>query len=105
MGTPKLVSSRPESASLTLSPAKPGFHSAPTLRPPRQPSRSKLPAQAILCNTSAKTSPTGLQTFIQLVRITPEGFSAPVVTIDDQPRFQWRGLMIDSGRHFMPIDV
>jgi len=47
----------------------------------------------------------GLQTFIQLVRITPEGFSAPVVTIDDQPRFQWRGLMIDSGRHFMPIDV
>jgi len=47
----------------------------------------------------------GLQTFLQLVHITPQGFAAPVVTIDDHPRFQWRGLMIDSGRHFMPIDV
>jgi hexosaminidase len=47
----------------------------------------------------------GLQTFLQLVRITPQGFAAPAVTIDDQPRFAWRGLMIDSGRHFMPVDV
>jgi hexosaminidase len=47
----------------------------------------------------------GLQTFLQLVRITPQGFVAPAVTIDDQPRFPWRGLMIDAGRHFMPIDV
>ena len=47
----------------------------------------------------------GLQTFLQLVRITPQGFAAPAVTIDDQPRFPWRGLMIDSGRHFMPMDV
>jgi hexosaminidase len=45
----------------------------------------------------------GLQTFLQLVRITPQGFSVPVVTIDDQPRFPWRGLMIDSGRHFLPV--
>jgi hexosaminidase len=28
-----------------------------------------------------------------------------VVTIDDQPRFPWRGLMIDAGRHFMPLAV
>jgi hexosaminidase len=47
----------------------------------------------------------GLQTFLQLVRVTPEGFSVPAVTIDDQPRFKWRGLMIDAGRHFMPIPV
>ena len=47
----------------------------------------------------------GLQTFLQLVRVTPQGFSVPVVTIEDQPRFPWRGLMIDSGRHFMPISV
>ena len=47
----------------------------------------------------------GLQTFLQLVRITPQGFSVPVVAIDDQPRFPWRGLMIDVGRHFMPISV
>lgn len=47
----------------------------------------------------------GLQTFVQLVHVTPEGFSVPVVTIDDKPRFPWRGLMIDSSRHFMPIPV
>ena len=47
----------------------------------------------------------GLQTFLQLVRITPQGFAAPAVSIDDEPRFGWRGLMLDSGRHFMPIDV
>jgi hexosaminidase len=47
----------------------------------------------------------GLQTFLQLVRVTPQGFSVPVVAIDDQPRFPWRGLMIDSGRHFMPLSV
>ncbi len=47
----------------------------------------------------------GLQTFLQLVSITPQGFSVPAVTIDDEPRFAWRGLMIDSGRHFMPLSV
>ncbi len=47
----------------------------------------------------------GLQTFLQLVNITPQGFAVASVTIDDSPRFPWRGLMIDSGRHFMPLDV
>ena len=47
----------------------------------------------------------GLQTFLQLVTITPEGYSVPAVTIEDEPRFPWRGLMIDSGRHFQPMDV
>jgi hexosaminidase len=47
----------------------------------------------------------GLQTFLQLVRGTPQGFAVPAMTIDDQPRFAWRGLMLDVGRHFMPLDV
>jgi hexosaminidase len=47
----------------------------------------------------------GLQTFLQLVHSTPEGFAVAAVTIDDKPRFPWRGLMIDTGRHFMPLDV
>ncbi len=29
----------------------------------------------------------------------------PAVSIDDSPRFPWRGLMIDVGRHFIPLDV
>ena len=47
----------------------------------------------------------GLQTFLQLVEITAKGFAVPVVTIKDQPRFAWRGLLIDVGRHFIPLDV
>ena len=47
----------------------------------------------------------GLQTFLQLVAITPDGFTVPVVSIQDQPRFPWRGLMIDVARHFIPIEV
>ncbi len=47
----------------------------------------------------------GLQTFLQLVQITGEGFAVQAVSIDDSPRFPWRGLMIDVGRHFIPLDV
>ena len=47
----------------------------------------------------------GLQTFLQLVQTTADGFAAPAVAIQDKPRFPWRGLMIDVGRHFMPLDV
>jgi len=47
----------------------------------------------------------GLQTFLQLIAISPDGFSVPAVHIEDRPRFPWRGLMIDSGRHFIPMEV
>ena len=47
----------------------------------------------------------GLQTFLQLVRTTNQGFAVPAASIDDSPRFPWRGLMIDAGRHFIPLDV
>src|SRR2546429_3834455 len=47
----------------------------------------------------------GLQTFLQLIAPIGDGFAVPVVTIKDQPRFVWRGLLIDVGRHFIPVDV
>ena len=47
----------------------------------------------------------GLQTFLQLVTTTADGFAVPAISIQDQPRFPWRGLMIDVGRHFIPLDV
>src|ERR1700680_4812096 len=47
----------------------------------------------------------GLQTLLQLVENGPDGFDVPVISIQDNPRFPWRGLMIDVGRHFIPLDV
>src|SRR6267142_1232078 len=47
----------------------------------------------------------GLQTFLQLVAVSPDGFAAPALTIQDKPRFPWRGLMMDSARHFIPLEV
>jgi len=47
----------------------------------------------------------GLETFLQLVEADKDGFAAPAIQIDDQPRFSWRGLMLDVSRHWMPADV
>jgi hexosaminidase len=40
-----------------------------------------------------------------LVQTTSNGFAVPAIAIQDKPRFPWRGLMIDVGRHFIPLDV
>ena len=63
------------------------------------------PTNALLTAPTPLGALRGLETFLQLVAITPDGFAAPVVTIQDKPRFPWRGLMIDVSRHFMPLDV
>ncbi|HEX3085496.1 MAG TPA: family 20 glycosylhydrolase [Pyrinomonadaceae bacterium] len=47
----------------------------------------------------------GLETFLQLVSADADGFYLPAVTIRDQPRFKWRGLLIDVARHYQPIEV
>lgn len=47
----------------------------------------------------------GLQTLVQLIEKNGTEFSIPNISINDAPRFKWRGLMIDVSRHFMPIDV
>lgn len=47
----------------------------------------------------------GLETLLQLVEIDGNGVHLPLVVVEDEPRFPWRGLMIDSSRHFMPLEV
>jgi hexosaminidase len=42
----------------------------------------------------------GLATLRQSVTNVAGGFALPAMTIDDAPRFAWRGLMIDVARHF-----
>jgi hexosaminidase len=47
----------------------------------------------------------GLETFLQLLEHDPDGYFIPSASIQDKPRFKWRGLMIDVGRHFQPVEV
>ncbi|MGA9244533.1 MAG: family 20 glycosylhydrolase [Silvibacterium sp.] len=47
----------------------------------------------------------GLETLLQLVQVQGSGFFLPAVSIEDTPRFRWRGLMIDVSRHFQPVEV
>ena len=53
----------------------------------------------------------GYQTLKQLLPVEIYGgtvqagvsWTVPAVSIEDWPRFKWRGLMLDSVRHFMPL--
>jgi hexosaminidase len=47
----------------------------------------------------------GLQTFLQLVEVTPDGYATSAIHIEDSPRFPWRGLSIDVSRHFISMAV
>lgn len=47
----------------------------------------------------------GLQTLLQLTNFDENGYFFSGATINDSPRFVWRGLMIDAARHFQPVDV
>ena len=47
----------------------------------------------------------GLETLLQLLSSDNGSYYFPVCSVQDKPRFAWRGLMIDVGRHFLPVDV
>jgi len=47
----------------------------------------------------------GLETFLQLVTADGAGYYVPEARVGDRPRFPWRGLLIDVGRHFEPLEV
>ena len=62
-------------------------------------------AQALLTAANPLGVLRGMETFLQLVELDEKGFRAPAVRVEDHPRFAWRGLMIDSARHWMPVEV
>src|SRR5947209_7588012 len=61
--------------------------------------------QAVLKAATAVGALRGLETFLQLLEGDHSGYYIPAVSIQDRPRFPWRGLLIDSGRHFEPVEV
>jgi hexosaminidase len=47
----------------------------------------------------------GLETLVQLLQHDDRGWYLPEVSIQDRPRFPWRGLMIDVARRWQPVAV
>ncbi len=47
----------------------------------------------------------GMETLFQLTQPSAGSYVIQAASVQDSPRFRWRGLMIDCGRHFEPLDV
>jgi hexosaminidase len=45
----------------------------------------------------------GLQTLIQAMNVNNSIITVPAMQVKDYPRFAWRGLHLDVGRHFFPV--
>lgn len=65
----------------------------------------KVNAEGILISAPAPNGIFyGLQTLKQLLPANPSNeLSVPYLEIEDHPRFKWRGMMLDVGRHFYPV--
>ncbi len=63
------------------------------------------PVQAVLRAATVQGALHGLATLQQLLQSDASGWYLPAVTIQDRPRFPWRGLMIDPCRHWQPMQV
>lgn len=63
------------------------------------------PARAVLHAPTVVGALRGFETLLQLVTTDSAGFFMPAVRIADAPRFPWRGLLVDAGRHFEPVAV
>jgi len=61
--------------------------------------------QALLSAPTVVGALRGLETLLQLLDADRRGYFFPGVQIDDQPRFPWRGLLIDVARHFHTMEV
>jgi hexosaminidase len=61
--------------------------------------------QALLSAPTVVGALRGLETLLQLLDADRNGYFLPGVQIEDQPRFPWRGLMIDVARHFQTMEV
>ena len=62
-------------------------------------------SQAVLRAPTVVGGLRGLETLLQLLQHDTRGFYLPAVTVNDRPRFPWRGLLIDVCRHWQPIEV
>ncbi|KOC91347.1 family 20 glycosylhydrolase [Winslowiella iniecta] len=68
--------------------------------------RLEVTAQGVILNAHSRFGAMrGMETLLQLIQNDSQNSFIPFITISDQPRFPWRGVLIDSARHFMPLET
>jgi hexosaminidase len=82
-------------------------HKVPTIPRPDSDESYKLVVDESGVKLTANTrfgALHGIETLLQLLQNGPDNTALPYVTIEDTPRFPWRGVLLDSARHFLPIE-
>ena len=79
--------------------------SMPTLGEDESYSLDVTAQQAVLRSSTSTGALRGLETLLQLLQLDEAGWFVSAVSIRDQPRFPWRGLLIDVCRHWQPMEV
>lgn len=98
------LASDPASAALVIT-CDSGGPAVPALEQDESYSLEITSSQARLRATTVIGAMRGLETLLQLLQSDSHGWFLPAVSIRDQPRFPWRGLMIDVCRHWQPMEV
>jgi hexosaminidase len=96
--------SDPAKAALLIQCQGPG-RSVPSVDEDESYSLEVTNSQARLSAATVVGALRGLETFLQLLGGDKDGYFIPAVSIQDKPRFPWRGLLIDIGRHWQPMEV
>ncbi|HWS87934.1 MAG TPA: family 20 glycosylhydrolase [Pyrinomonadaceae bacterium] len=94
----------PAAANLVLQTGGPG-KAVPSLEEDESYALEVSERQAFVNAPTVVGSLRGLETFLQLLSADASGYYVPEARIRDTPRFPWRGLLVDVGRHFEPVEV
>ena len=101
---PRVLASDAGSAALVIEAGGPGM-GVPSVEEDESYTLDINSRQAVLRAPTVVGALRGLETFLQLLNGDRDGFYIPEVRIQDKPRFPWRGLLIDIGRHYQPPEV
>jgi hexosaminidase len=98
------LSSNPPTATLLVE-CKGAGATVPSVKEDESYSLDVSDKQAVIRAATVVGAIRALETFLQLLEGDRGGYFIPAASIQDKPRFPWRGLLIDVARHFEPVEV